>query len=315
MRTNRPLSTLSPRTLLFFAALSPFGGLAESEPPPYPERQHVLVIGKVSQQPKKHYHELKTIVDYAVEKMGEHGITESRIVFAADNQEMIDLLRDRRIDWVSESLYSSLEFAEKAGTTILLKRWKERTPTYSTVFFSRKDSGIRTLSDLKGKTLALEDRGSTSSFFLPITTLLREGIGVQPLRSLRDKAAPDKVGYAFAGSEINVTAAVHEGLTDAGAYSNLNWQKREQAPGPMKRVLSIFHRTRLFPHALVVIGKHVDATVTRRLKQVLLNAHADPTGISALNAYQETRRYQEIDEQEWQILEEARQMLPLLDGL
>ena len=49
-------------------------------------------------------------------------------------------------------------------------------PTYHAVIVTRPDSGINTLQDLKGKSFAFGDKGSTSGYLIPTHQLLKMGI-------------------------------------------------------------------------------------------------------------------------------------------
>ena len=133
-----------------------------------------LVIGKVSHNPKKHYRHLKPIAEYVAERMADLGIRRVKVLMARDNRQMLKYLRQGRVDWVTETVMSAAVFKREAGAEILLRKWKKDASEYYSIFFVRKDSGIEGLDDLAGRTIALEDPGSTSAFFVPVKTLLRK---------------------------------------------------------------------------------------------------------------------------------------------
>ena len=72
---------------------------------------HVLVLGRISDDPKAHYEQLKPLLDYVVPRMADVGIREGRILMARDAQQMTSYLRRGRVDWVTET----------AGTGMLLR--------------------------------------------------------------------------------------------------------------------------------------------------------------------------------------------------
>jgi phosphonate transport system substrate-binding protein len=79
------------------------------------------------------------------------------------------------------------------------------TSTYLAGIFCRKDSGINTLADLKGKSVAFGDVNSTSSFNYPCAMLL--AAHVDPARDL---------GKVYlTGSHVNSLAALLAGKVDA----------------------------------------------------------------------------------------------------
>jgi phosphonate transport system substrate-binding protein len=138
------------------------------------QRKQTLTIGRVSSNPGKHIKQIQPLADYVLSKIGDLGINKVEIIFARNNEEMINLIKTGKVDWISETVYSSLIFEEQAQTRIFLKRWKKNNAEYYSVFFTRKDSSINNLEQLAGKTLVLEDKGSTSGFFLPVTELIQK---------------------------------------------------------------------------------------------------------------------------------------------
>jgi phosphonate transport system substrate-binding protein len=105
-----------------------------------------LVIGKVTQNPKKQYKKLKPMVDYVVKQMKDLGISQTKVLMTKDNRQMVSYLKQGKVDWVTETAFSGVLFQEKAKAEILLRKWKKGVPEYHTVIFTRKDSGINKLA-------------------------------------------------------------------------------------------------------------------------------------------------------------------------
>ena len=63
----------------------------------------VLVLGRISDDPKSHYDQLKPLLDYVVPRMRDVGIVEGRILMAKDAQQMGSYLRRGGVDWVTET--------------------------------------------------------------------------------------------------------------------------------------------------------------------------------------------------------------------
>jgi phosphonate transport system substrate-binding protein len=271
-----------------------------------------LVIGRVYATPSKAYTEVKPIVDYVANHLGDLGITEGAVLVAKDRQEMMIFLKEGKVDWTTDSVISSLIYAEKTGADVLLRRWAAGVPTYYSVMFARKDSGINSLKDLKGRKIAFENPGSTSSFYIPIATLMKAGLDLSELPSPREKALTNKVGYTFAGDELSITTWVHRNLVDAGAYHNQNWEALESNPDAMKNNLKIFYQSKPFPRMVEVVRKNLDPKIKARLKEVLLKAHEDPAAQEALKAYNKTARFDEFRGEALSELDEARGLLKYL---
>ncbi len=253
-----------------------------------------LVIGKVSHNPKKHYRYLKPIAKYVAGHMEDLGIDRVKVLMARDNRQMLKYLRRGRVDWVTETVISAAVFKREAGAEIMLRKWKKDASEYHSVFFVRKDSGIEELDELAGRVIALEDRGSTSAFFVPIKILLDRGLTLVKLDSLRARPPAGKVGYVLAGEEINISTLVHKGIVDAGAFNNIDWDKEDHLPHIFQRDMRIIHRSASLPRAVELVRAGLDPAVKARLKALLLQAHEDPAARAALRAYQQTARFDEL---------------------
>ena len=275
-------------------------------------RDQVLVIGKVTKNPKKHFKTLKPMVDYVVSKMADLGIKESRVLMARNNEQMISYLKQGKIDWVTETPFSALLYQEKAGAEFLLRKWKKGVPEYHSLIFTRKDSGIHTLADLKGKSITFEDPGSTSGYYIPASILIREGFELALLGSPKEKPAHGKIGYVFSGLEVNTAIWVHKGIVDAGAINNLDWDKTDHLNQALKPDLKIVYKTKNYPRALEIVRKDLDSIVRQRLKKILLAAQNDPAAKEVLQSYQKTKKFDELDEKTWAGLKEAKELLQIV---
>jgi phosphonate transport system substrate-binding protein len=79
---------------------------------------------------------------------------------------------------------------------------------YNSMIITRKDSGIRRIEDLKGKTIAFTDPKSTSGYLFPLAQLLKEGIALTDFSDVK-----------FLKKHANSLLAVQKGHVDAGATS------------------------------------------------------------------------------------------------
>lgn len=277
------------------------------------KRGKMLIIGRVSNNPKKHYPRLVPINNYVTERMKDLGITKGSVLIAKDNGEMIRYLKEGKVDWVTETPFSAFVFSEETGAEIILRRWKKGVPDYYTVFFTRKDSGINSIKDIKGKKIAFNDPGSTSSYFVPLAVLKKAGLEPVELSGPREKPPAGKTGYAFTGGdELNVTAWVHKGLAEVGAFSNLDWESNKDVPYAFRKDLKIIYRTNSFPRAVELVRKGLDPRIKKRLKEILLNAHHDPQAEEALEKYRKTARFDEFKGKTKEKLEEARRLFEFI---
>ncbi|WP_460812199.1 phosphate/phosphite/phosphonate ABC transporter substrate-binding protein [Luteimonas pelagia] len=256
---------------------------------------HVLVIGRISDDPKAHYRQLKGLLDYVVPRMADVGIREGRILMARDAQQMASFLRRGRVDWVTETAATGVMLQERAAARPLLLTERDGVSRYHTVFFSRRDSGVDALSDLPGHSVAFQRPNSTSAYFVPAAEMLSEGLVLEPLLSPVDRPDAPVVGYLFARSELNVATWVHKGLVDAGAVSNLDWANPQRMPPAFRDDLQIIARSGEYPRAIELVRGDLDPRVANRLREVLLEAAGDPDAHEALMRFFRTTRFLPLD--------------------
>lgn len=140
---------------------------------------------------------------------------------------------------------------------------QEGKPEYRAVIFTRMDSPIENLKDLKGRTFAFGDKYSTQGHLIPRKMLEDSGVTVENLKS-----------YAFTGSHVNTAKAVLNGEYDAGGMQD-TLAKKLVAEGKIK----ILALSKPYPSSLICFNKNVDPTILKAVKTTLLSF--DPKGKQA----------------------------------
>lgn len=267
---------------------------------------HVLVLGRISDDPRAHYEQLKPLLDYVVPRMKDVGITEGRILMAKDVQQMNSYLRRGRVDWVTETAGTAMRLQERAGARPLLLTERGGVSRYHGIFFVRRDSGLEKLQDLEGRTVAFQNTASTSAYFAPTVELLDAGQRLEILLSPMDRPGADSVGYVFARTELNIAVWVHKRLVDCGVVSSLDWDDVRRMPPAFRNDFRIIHETPDFPRALEMVRGDLDPKVEARLREVLLQAAQDPDAKEALRLFFRTTRFLPVDPASQQALQHLR---------
>ncbi len=267
------------------------------------ERRDVLVIGRISDDPKAHYEPLKRLLDYVVPKMREVGIREGKVLMAKDAQQMASYLRRGQVDWVTETAGTAMQLQDRGRAQPLLLTERDGVSQYRSVIFVRRDSGIADLDQLRGRSIAFQSTASTSAYFVPAIELLRRDLSLSLLMSPMDRPSSDSVGYLFARSELNIGAWVHKRLVDAGAMSELDWNNPSRLPPAYRRDLVVIHTSPPLPRALEMVRGDLDPQVRDRLAWVLMRAADDEQARQPLKYFFRTTRFLPIDAPTRQSLE------------
>ena len=250
----------------------------------------VLVLGRISDDPQRHHDQLKPLLDYVVPRMADVGIREGRILMAPDASRMTSYLRHGRVDWVTETVATGLTLMDRARASVLLRTERDGVASYRSVFFSRDDSPVRSLADLRGRRLALQSPASTSAYLLPAIALLDAGVPMEILPTPADAPRPGSVGYAFANSEANIATWLFKGVVDAGAFSDMDMARLRERD-PRAASLRVIGASRPAPRAIELVRADLDARVRARLRAVLLEASADPVAAPAMRRFFDTTAF------------------------
>lgn len=244
-----------------------------------------LVLGRISDDPRRDHGPLSALLDYVVPRMADVGIRRGRVLMARDAQQMASYLRRGRVDWVTETAATGLLLAERAGGDVLVGTKRDGVASYHGVVFVRRDAGLSTLADLRGRSIAFQNPNSTSAYYAPAASLLDAGVGLEILLSPQDRPRSDIAGYVFAQSEPNIITWVHKRLVDAGAFSNLDWNDLSRAHASVRGDLVVIFETRSFPRGLEIVRGGLPPRRVERLREVLLGAESDPAAVEPLQRF------------------------------
>ncbi len=271
-----------------------------------PEPGRVLVLGAIHKDLEGRYAELRPMADYVAAAMADQGITRVDVMVVEDRRRLARMMLDGRIDWTSEGVANAVYLQEAAGAQLLVRKWKQGTPQFRSVFFARADSGIQALADLSGRTMAFVRQDSTAGHLLPAAELIHGGYRTSSLDTPRQSGPAGAIAYAFSGSEINSTTWVHKRIVDAGVISNVDWETPDRVPDFFRKDFVIFHQTKSMPRAMELVRSDLDPDLRLALKETLVGMDRDPSAAAALQAYQGTLRFDELDEDNLETMRQLR---------
>lgn len=259
-----------------------------------------LRIGTISSDPTQDIKEFQPLATYLGSRLGSLGIDSTVIVIAQDIPQMADLLKTGKIDVFIDSPYPVLLTQQIAGNKILLRRWKKGVASYSGIIFARKDSGLSDIKQLTGKMVAFEESFSTASYFLPKSHLIQARLKMNRKNNYQDKVGVNEVGYLFSDDDRNTMAWVLTGRVSAGAMSN---EKYEKLAKGRENDLVILATTVAVPRHLVTHRKNLDARMVKEIRSVLVAMEHSPEGLAALKAFNETTRFDDLNEADHKALD------------
>lgn len=266
-----------------------------------------LRIGTISQIPVQDIREFQPLADYLASNLSALGIDKGEVVTASSMKEMAALLKAGKVDLYIDSPFPMLAVQRHAAIDILLRRWKKGTPDYYSVIFVRKDSGITTLEQLQGKTLAFEEQFSTSSYLLPKATLRSAGLSVVE----KSQAQSHDIAYTFSDNDTNTVAWVVKKQVAAGAISNVKFDK---LPPRLNDELTVIHRSMAVPRHLLSCRHGMKANWVGKIRELLLGMEKNPAGQKALLAFGETTRFDALPAESANELAQIEKLARLIES-
>jgi phosphonate transport system substrate-binding protein len=152
----------------------------------------------------------------------------------------------------------------------------DNTSTYQGYIFVRKDSNIKDVMDMKGKTMAFVEKSTTAGYVFPLAYLREHGI-----------ASPDNFfrKYYFTGSHDAAIDAVLKGDADIGAAKHSIYDRMKMENSRIEQELVILAQSPSVPSNGLCVRKNLDEHIRKKLKDALLNLQNDPEGQAVLKKF------------------------------
>lgn len=254
---------------LFFLA----GCHNDQELPPTPKTKsgQKLTIGILPEQDlfvqKRRY---APIARYLSQKTGVE--VELKILRRYGN--IIENFRSEHLDGAFFGSFTGALAIKNLGVEPLARpEYADGNSTYYGMIFVRKDSGIKTAADMKGKVFAFVDKATTAGWLLPLHYFDENKI--------EDYQTWFKETY-FAGTHEDAIHDVLNRKADIGAAKNLIFDQFALEDKNELEILAVSPRV---PANTLAIRQDLDPLLKAQLKKILLTMHETPDGIKALNEF------------------------------
>lgn len=134
---------------------------------------------------------------------------------------------------------------------------------YYSGIFTRKDSGLTSLEDLRGKSVAFGDINSTSSFNFPVAMLIEAGL--DPIKDLGE--------IHMTGSHTNAMAALDAGQVDAACASYRSFEKAVANGQIDPTEIVPLAKSDPIPYPPMAMHVNLDESLKKTLKKAFNNVH------------------------------------------
>jgi len=170
---------------------------------------------------------------------------------------------------------------EKLGIEPLVRPlWLDETSSYRGYIFVRKDSGIKSVKDMKGRSMVFVEKATTAGYIFPVSVLSEHGV------TNLDTFFKE---YYFAGSHDAAIFAVLEKKADIGCAKNTIFHHLVRHNPKMEEELLILAHSQEFPSNALGVRADLNPEIKTKLRDVLLNMDNTPEGQRVLKKFEAIR--------------------------
>ena len=167
--------------------------------------------------------------------------------------------------------------------------WLNDSSTYSGYLFVRKDSGIKTVEDMKNKRLALVHKATTAGYIFAL-----DYFGSHGVNNLDEYFSQ----VYFCGSHDSAAWSVYLGEAEIGSCKNHIFNALREKHNGFKEEMVILAESSEVPSNGMAVRGSLDPSLKRRLKEILLNMHKTKDGIETLKGFK-AKRFIETTDQDY----------------
>jgi phosphonate transport system substrate-binding protein len=191
----------------------------------------------------------------------------------------VEALVNKQVDMAWFGGFTFVQAQHRSGGKVVPLVQREEDEKFRSVFITTEPN-IKSLADLKGKTLSFGSQSSTSGHLMPRSYLL--AAGVDPDKDLRR--------VAYSGAHDATVAAVASGKVDAGALNISVWDKlvADKKVDPSK--VRVFYTTPTYFDYNWSVHADMPAALREKLTKAMLDLDpATPEGKQILELQRATR--------------------------
>lgn len=239
------------------------------------EEQGSLLLGLIPEE--NIFKQMKRYLplgDYLGEQIG----MKVRFTILSRYPHIITRFTSRGLDGAFFGIFTSVLAEETLGVIPVARPIKlDGTTTARSYIFVRRDSGITTLAELKGRRGAFVDQVTATGYLYFAASLKRAGLGRidQVLRE-----------FTYTGSHDSVIYTVLSGRADVGAVKGRVLENMADRDPLVRDELLVLDRSEALPDNTLYLRRDLPLELKIRIQQVLLEMHESAEGREVLARFE-----------------------------
>jgi phosphonate transport system substrate-binding protein len=224
-----------------------------------------------------------------------------RATVASDYAAVIEALRNRTADLAFVHPGGYVLASREAKARIVARNLWHGKSSFTSRLYVRKESGIKSVEELRGKTIAFVDPASSSGYIYPMVLLIQKGL----VKNRDPKTFFKEV--VFSGAHDASMRALLNGHVDAIASFDVAREQYLKDPAERERVVFVAETPEI-PEAGIAARDGLDPAVVARVRAALLQIKA-PVHTELLKRLYEIDGFAPADDRDYDPVRAAIELL------
>ncbi len=220
---------------------------------------------------------IKPLADYLSAELG----MPVEFTPVSDYPAAVESLVNKKVDAVWFGGFTFVQAKIRSGNKVIPIIQREEDTKFQSVFIAKTNSGIKSLKDLKGKTVSFGSQSSTSGHLMPRSFLLEAGLNPEK----------DFKRVAYSKAHDATIASVVSGQVDAAALDITVWKKFVAEGKVDTKDTDVFYSTPGFYNYNWAVHQDMDPKLREKIAQAFLKldpknpAHAELLSLNRATKY------------------------------
>ncbi len=215
------------------------------------------------------------------------------LIYLDNYGEVCDKFIYKQLDAAFFGSFSYALTRAKAGVEPIARPDYQGVSTYEGLIMVRADSGIKNVTDMKGKRLILVHQATYAGYLYPLYYFKEHKI--DNLEAYFSK-------IIFAQSHDKAIFALLRGEADIAATKDLVYQRVIKENPDLEKKLVVLSASEPVPSNALCVSRELDPALKNKLKDALLNLNSDPEAGAALESLGGAARFIETKDEDYRYL-------------
>lgn len=232
------------------------------------------------------------------------------VTVSTDNTALVESMASKKVDvgFLPSDAYVLAHKRKAADPLLQAMRYDYDEPSgkqnpnkldseYQSMIIVKKDSKIKSIKDLKGKKIAIQDPTSTSGYILPVAELYKKGINV-----VKDDNLVNVKGHDQG------VMSVLNGDTDAAfVYKDARNLVAKDEPTVFKKVQPIYF-TKKVPNDTISVRSDMSSSFRKKLSKAMKEIIKTKEGAKVLNNIYDHYGYKDAKDSDYNVIREYQSL-------